>query len=154
AARNALRRNKRSIRIDLKHPSGKAIFRRLAGTADVVVEGFRPGVAARLGVDHATLREGNPRLVGLSLSGYGQDGPYAGLAGHDIDYAAVAGALSMIGRPGDKPAIPMNLVADLAGGGLMAAFAIMVALFARERTGEGQYIDLAMTDGVLSLLTR
>jgi crotonobetainyl-CoA:carnitine CoA-transferase CaiB-like acyl-CoA transferase len=154
AARNALRRNKRSIRLDLKHPEGKAIFRKLTATADVLVEGFRAGVTARLGIDYATLRTDNPRLVYLSLSGYGQDGPYAGFAGHDIDYIAVAGVLSLIGRPGDKPAIPVNLIADYAGGGLMAAFAIAVALLARERTGEGQYIDLAMTDGCLSLLTR
>jgi crotonobetainyl-CoA:carnitine CoA-transferase CaiB-like acyl-CoA transferase len=154
AAKNALRRNKRSIRIDLKNDQGKAIFRRLVRTADVVVEGFRPGVATRLGVDHLTLRREHPRLVYLSLSGYGQTGPYAQHAGHDIDYIAIAGMLSTIGRAGDRPAIPMNVVGDMAGGGLMAAFAIVVALFAREKSGEGQYIDLAMTDGILSLLTR
>ncbi len=154
AARNALRRNKRSIRIDLKNAAGKKVFEALAARADVVLEGFRPGVMKRLGIDHDTLAAKNPGLVSCSLSGYGQTGPYAALAGHDIDYVAMAGALGMIGRPGQPPAIPMNLVADLAGGGLMAAFAIVLALFARTRTGQGQYVDLAMTDGVLSLLTR
>jgi crotonobetainyl-CoA:carnitine CoA-transferase CaiB-like acyl-CoA transferase len=154
AARNALRRNKRSIRIDLKSPEGKKVFAHLARTADVVLEGFRPGVALRLGVDAETLRADNSRLVYCSISGYGQTGPYASLPGHDLDYVAIAGALGMIGRPGTPPAIPMNLVADLAGGGLMAAFAVVLALFARTRTGEGQAIDLAMTEGVLSLLTR
>jgi crotonobetainyl-CoA:carnitine CoA-transferase CaiB-like acyl-CoA transferase len=154
AARDPLRRNKRSIRLDLKHPDGHAILVALARRADVVVEGFRPGVAARLGIDDAALRAKNPRLVYLSLSGYGQRGPYASLVGHELDYIAMAGALSMIGRPGAPPAIPMNLLADLAAGGLMAAFSIAVALIARERTGNGQYIDHAMTDGVLSLLTR
>ena len=153
-AREPYRRNKRSIRLDLKHPDGHAIFVELARRADVVIEGFRPGVVQRLGIDHEALRAINPRLVYCSLSGYGQHGPHARLVGHEIDYIAMAGALSMIGRPGTPPAIPMNLVADLAAGGLMAAFSIAVALLARTRTGEGQYIDHAMTDGVLSLLTR
>jgi crotonobetainyl-CoA:carnitine CoA-transferase CaiB-like acyl-CoA transferase len=154
AAKNALRRNKRSIKIDLKNDSGRAIFVKLADRTDVVLEGFRPGVVKRLGVDYESLRRTNARLVYCSLSGYGQDGPYTALVGHDINYVAMAGALGMIGRPGAAPAIPMNLVADLAGGGLMAAFAIVVALLERERSGEGQFVDIAMTDGVLSLLTR
>jgi crotonobetainyl-CoA:carnitine CoA-transferase CaiB-like acyl-CoA transferase len=154
AARNALRRNKRSIRIDLKNDEGRSLFAELARRADVVLEGFRPGVADRLKIGATTLRAMNPRLVYCSISGYGQAGPYASHAGHDLNYIAIAGALGMIGRPGAPPAIPMNLVADLAGGGLMAAFAITLALFARTSSGEGQTIDLAMTDGVLSLLTR
>ncbi len=154
AARNALRRNKRSIRLDLKSTGGREVFHRMAQRSDVVLEGFRPGVVKRLGVDYETLRARNGRIVYCSLSGYGQDGPYAAFAGHDLDYVAITGALGMIGRPKTPPAIPMNLVGDLAGGGLMAAFAITLALFARERSGEGQCIDLAMTDGVLSLLTR
>lgn len=152
--RNALRRNKRSICVNLKHPEGQGIARRLASESDVFLEGFRPGVVQRLGVDYATLLRESDRIVYCSLSGYGQDGPYATMPGHDINYIAIAGALSTIGRAGTLPAIPMNLIADLAGGGLMAAFAILVALHARQRTGKGQYIDLAMTDGVLSLLTR
>jgi len=154
AAKNALRRGKRSIRLNLKDDAARAVFHKLAHRADVVIEGFRPGVVRRLGIDYDSLCATNPRLVYCSLSGYGQDGPYAALAGHDIDYIAVAGALGIIGRPGTPPAIPLNLIADYAGGGLMAAFAIMAALFSRERTGQGQYVDIAMTDGVLSLLTR
>src|SRR5437867_2538687 len=100
AAQNALRRNKRSIRLNLKSDEGRAIFGRLAARADVVLEGFRPGVARRLGVDDAALRPTNRRLVYCSLSGYGQDGPYASLVGHDLHYVAMAGALGMIGRPG------------------------------------------------------
>ncbi len=154
AARDPLRRNKRSIRINLKHADGLAVFHELARRADVVLEGFRPGVAARLGIDYPTLRELNRGVVYCSLSGYGQTGRYASLVGHEINYIALAGALSMIGRPGSPPAIPMNFIADHAAGGLMAAFSITVALLARHRTGEGQYIDHAMTDGVLSLMTR
>jgi crotonobetainyl-CoA:carnitine CoA-transferase CaiB-like acyl-CoA transferase len=153
-ARFALGRNKRSLCLDLKQPDGVELFRRLAREADVVIEGFRPGVVARLGIDYATLRSDCPRLVYCSLSGYGQTGPYATRAGHDLNYIALAGALGMIGRPGAPPSIPMNLLADYAGGGLLAAFAIMLALFARDRSGGGQYIDVAMTDGVLSLLTK
>lgn len=154
SARDPLRRNKRSIRLNLKHAEGHALFVELARRADVVLEGFRPGVMKRLALDYPALSAVNPRLVYCSLSGYGQDGPYASLVGHEIDYIAMAGALSMIGRPGTPPAIPMNLIADLSAGGLMAAFSIVVALLARHQTGRGQYIDHAITDGVLSLLTR
>jgi alpha-methylacyl-CoA racemase len=150
----ALRRNKRSIRVDLKHPDGRAVVHRLAPRVDVVLEGFRPGVVARLGVDPATLCALNPRLVYCSLTGFGQDGPYAAMPGHDLGYAALAGALGAVVTPGTRPAPGLNLVADLAAGGLMAAFAIVVALVARERTGRGQVLDHAMTDGVLSLLGR
>lgn len=153
AAYNALGRNKRSIGLNLKHEEARAIFYELCKTADVVLEGFRPGVVKRLGVDYETVSRINPRLVYCSLSGYGQTGPYAPLVGHDINYISIAGALSMIGWPGQPPAIPMNLLADFAGGGLQAAFAIVVALLAREKTGRGQYIDVAMSDGVISLLS-
>jgi alpha-methylacyl-CoA racemase len=154
AAHFTLGRNKRSICIDLKHPDGLAVFRKLALGADVVIEGFRPGVAERLGVGYDALARDNPRLVYCSLSGYGQAGPYAKHAGHDLDYIAIGGALGMVGRPESRPAIPVNLVADYAAGGLMATFAIVSALFARERTGKGQAIDVAMSDGVLSLLAK
>ena len=153
AAYYALGRNKRSIRINLKTDEGREVFYRLAEGADVVLEGFRPGVTQRLGVDYATLSARNGRLVYCSLSGYGQTGPYAQLVGHDINYVSIGGALGMIGREGTPPAIPMNTIADYAGGGLMSAFAICVALLGRKRTGRGQYIDMAMSDGVLSLLT-
>ena len=151
----ALGRGKRSIGLNLKHERARGIFYGLAETADVVLEGFRPGVVKRLGVDWETLRGRNPRLVYCSLSGFGQTGPYAAHVGHDVNYIAAAGALGMIGDPdaGGRPAIPVNIIADFAGGGLMAAFGIVCALQARERTGEGQYIDAAMTDGVLSLIT-
>jgi crotonobetainyl-CoA:carnitine CoA-transferase CaiB-like acyl-CoA transferase len=152
-AHNALGRNKRSLGLNLKSDDARAVFHALATDADVVVEGFRPGVVKRLGVDYETLAAINPRLVYLSLSGFGQTGPYAPLVGHDINYISIGGALGVTGWPGQPPAIPMNLLADFAGGGLFAAFAIVVALHAREKTGRGQYIDMAMSDGVLSLLT-
>lgn len=145
------RRNKRSIVINLREPEGRDLFYRLCADADVVVEGFRPGVVGRLGVDYVAASRINPRIVYLSLSGYGQSGPYQQMVGHDINYISIAGALGSIGRPGQPPAIPQNYLADYAGGGLMAAFAIASALLVRERTGRGQCIDLAMTDGLLYL---
>ncbi len=154
AAYFALGRNKRSVCIDLKQPAGLEAFRCLAKSADVVLEGFRPGVVERLGIGFTTLRADSPGLVYCSLSGYGQTGPYASMAGHDLDYIAIGGALGMIGRPLTPPAIPMNFLADYAGGGLLAAFGIVTALFSRERRGEGQYIDVAMSDGALSLATK
>lgn len=152
AAFNALGRNKRSIVINLREQEGREVFYRLARDADVVLEGFRPGVVKRLGVDYETVRTINPRVVYCSLSGYGQDGPYAQLVGHDINYISIGGALGLIGWPDTPPAIPMNLLADFAGGGMHAAFAILAALIARGRTGAGQYVDIAMSDGVLYLL--
>lgn len=149
---NALRRNKRSLVLNLRSDEGRRILQQLAEDADVVLEGFRPGVVQRLGADYETLSAINPRIVYCSLSGYGQDGPYRDLVGHDINYISIGGALGLIGRAGQKPAIPQNVLADFAGGGLMAAMAILTALFARERTGRGQSIDIAMSDGVLYLL--
>jgi len=150
---DALRRNKRSMVLNLRDEEARGVFYRLAETADVVLEGFRPGVVKRLGVDFETLREKNPRLIYCSLSGYGQTGPYANVVGHDINYISVGGALGMIGWPDQPPAIPMNVIADFAGGGLHAAFGILAALHARERTGRGQYVDIAMSDGVMYLLS-
>lgn len=151
----ALGRGKRSIGLNLKEAEGREIFLRLAEGSDVVLEGFRPGVVKRLGVDWEAVRSRNVRAVYCSLSGFGQTGPYSGDVGHDINYIAIGGALGMIGdrEGGGRPSIPANIIADFAGGGLMAAFAIVCALQARERTGEGQYIDLGMSDGVLSLIT-
>ena len=153
-AYHPLGRNKRSIALNLKHDEARQIFYRLVDTADVVVEGYRPGVVQRLKVDYETLRQRNPRLVYCSISGYGQSGPYRNLVGHDVNYIAMAGALSLIGRheTGARPAIPSNILADYAGGGLHAAFGILAALLARQRTGRGQYVDIAMADGVLGLL--
>jgi len=149
---NALGRNKRSVGLNLKDARAQEAFLRMAEKADVVLEGFRPGVVKRLGVDYDTVSARNPRIVYCSLSGYGQTGPYANLVGHDINYISVGGALGAIGWPGTPPAIPLNLIADFAGGGLYAAFAILAAVIAREKTGRGQYVDMAMSDGVTSLL--
>ena len=153
ASFNALQRNKRSIALNLKEPEALEIFRQLAADADVVVEGFRPGVAHRLGIGYEQVREINPRAVYCSVSGYGQTGPYSQMAGHDINYISFAGALGLIGdSPDGKPVIPLNLIADYAGGGLCGAVGILAALMAREKTGRGQYVDIAMTEGVLYML--
>jgi crotonobetainyl-CoA:carnitine CoA-transferase CaiB-like acyl-CoA transferase len=152
AAINVFGRNKRSIVLNLREEAAREVFYKLADTADVVLEGFRPGVVKRLGVDYETLSARNPRIVYCSLSGYGQTGPYSQLVGHDINYISVGGALGMIGWPDQPPAIPMNIIADFAGGGMHAAYGILAALLARERTGRGQYVDIAMSDGVLYLL--
>lgn len=153
AAYNALGRGKKSIALNLKDEAARSIFYEMVKTADVVIEGFRPGVVKRLGVDYDTLAKINPRIICCSISGFGQTGPYSNLVGHDINYIAVGGALGVTGRPGQPPSIPVNLVADFAGGGLTAAFAICVAIIAREKTGRGQNIDVGMSDGVLSLMT-
>jgi crotonobetainyl-CoA:carnitine CoA-transferase CaiB-like acyl-CoA transferase len=152
AAYNTMSRNKRSMVLNLREPEAREIFYKLADDADVVLEGFRPGVVKRLGVDYDTLHARNERIVYCSLSGFGQTGPYSQLVGHDINYISVGGALGMIGWPNTPPAIPMNIIADFAGGGLHAAFGILVALMARERSGKGQYVDIAMSDGVMYLL--
>jgi crotonobetainyl-CoA:carnitine CoA-transferase CaiB-like acyl-CoA transferase len=149
---NALGRNKRSIGLNLKDGAARDVFYRLADGADVVLEGFRPGVVKRLGVDYETIAARNPRIVYCSLSGYGQTGPYAGLVGHDINYISIGGALGVTGWPGQPPALPLNIIADFAGGGLYAAFAILAAVIARGTTGRGQYVDMAMSDGVTNLM--
>lgn len=152
AAFNALNRNKRSIALNLKDETARKVLRDLVVDADVFVEGFRPGVVSRLGCDYDTLSGINPRLVYCSLSGYGQDGPYSRLVGHDINYISVGGALGIIGQPGGPPVIPYNIIADFAGGGLHAATAILAAIIARGHTGRGQYVDVAMSDGVAYML--
>lgn len=149
----ALRRNKRSIVLDLKSAEGREIMEQLVETSDVLIEGFRPGAAARLGIDADTCMRRNPGLVYCSLTGYGQTGEAALKAGHDINYLADTGVLGILSGPGGRPVLPLNLIADFAGGGLMAAYAILAAVLHRNRTGDGQVIDLAMVDGVLSLLT-
>jgi alpha-methylacyl-CoA racemase len=145
-------RNKRSMSLNMKSADGQEIFRKLAATADVVVEGFRPGVMKRLGADYETLRKLNPRLVYCSLSGFGQDGPYKDYPAHDMNYLSLGGVLNLIGEPGRKPVIPLNLVADYAGASLHGALGIVLALFARERTGRGQHVDVAYLDTTVSLL--
>jgi crotonobetainyl-CoA:carnitine CoA-transferase CaiB-like acyl-CoA transferase len=151
AAYNSLNRNKKSLGLNLKSEDGKQIFYKLAENADVIFEGFRPGVTKRLGIDYDTMKKINPRIIYCSLTGYGQDGPYALLPGHDITYIATGGALYLIGEPDGPPSIPLNYVGDSAGGTLHAIIAILTAVIARERTGVGQYIDVSMTDGVVSL---
>ncbi|MBI4308137.1 MAG: CoA transferase [Chloroflexi bacterium] len=151
-AHHVLDRNKRSIAIDLKNEAGRTLFYRMVETADVLLEGYRPGVAKRLGVGYDDLSRINPRLVYCSLTGYGQDGPYQNLVGHDINYISIAGALGVIGLKDSPPAIPNNFLADYAGGGLHAALGICLALLARHKTGCGQYVDTSMTDGVVSLM--
>jgi alpha-methylacyl-CoA racemase len=148
----ALNRNKRSMRVDLKTDGGREAFLRLAGGADVVLESFRPGVMDRLGVGYDRLRQENPRLVYCAITGYGQDGPYAARAGHDMNYLARVGLLGLTGEPDGPPVQAGGLIADLGGGALMAAFGILAALRERDRSGEGQLVDVSMADGALSWL--
>jgi crotonobetainyl-CoA:carnitine CoA-transferase CaiB-like acyl-CoA transferase len=146
-------RGKRHASLDLKRPEGLEAFHALAERADVLLEGFRPGVTDRLGIGHEALRARNPRLVYCSLTGYGQTGPWRDLVGHDLNYIAMAGLLDQTGAaPGAPPAIPGTQVADVAGGGMQAALGILLALHARARSGEGQLVDVSMTDGVMGMM--
>jgi crotonobetainyl-CoA:carnitine CoA-transferase CaiB-like acyl-CoA transferase len=153
AAYYALDRNKKSIVVNLKSEAGREVFYRLSRGADVIVEGFRPGVVKRLKIDYQTISKLNPRIIYCSLSGYGQDGPYHTFPGHDINYIAMAGVLGLIGSSEGPPAIPLNLVADFAGAALYGALGVSVALVARNKTGRGQYVDVAYMDGAISLMT-
>ncbi len=153
AAYYAPNRNKKSIVVNLKSEAGQEIFYRLSQHADVVVEGFRPGVAKRLGIDYETISKLNSRIIYCSLSGYGQEGPYHAFPGHDINYIAMAGILGLIGSGEGPPVIPLNLVADFAGAALYGALGISAALLARNNTGRGQYVDVAYVDGAVSLMT-
>ncbi|MEK7205290.1 MAG: CaiB/BaiF CoA-transferase family protein, partial [candidate division NC10 bacterium] len=151
AAFQAVNRNKKSVALNLKVEAGKAAFRRLAATADVVVEQFRPGVMDRLGLGWEALKALNPRLVYCALTGFGQDGPYRNRVGHDVNYIAIGGLLNLTGMEGGPPVLPGVQVADLSGG-MMAALGILAALLARERAGEGRFVDVAMLDTVMSWL--
>ncbi len=152
-ASNAMYRGKRAIGLDLKSPEGVAVFLRLCAHADAVIDVFRPGVAERLGIGPEACTAANPGLVYGRLTGWGQDGPYAPMAGHDIDYIALSGALESIGRAGQPPTPPLSVVGDFAGGGMLLAFGIVAALFERSRTGAGQVIDAAMIDGAALMMT-
>jgi alpha-methylacyl-CoA racemase len=143
-------RGKRSIIVDLRAPGGSDVVRRLAAEADVFIEGFRPGAMERRGLGPDDLAALNPRLVYARVTGYGQTGPYASRAGHDINFIATAGALGVIGD--DQPVPPLNILGDFAGGSMSAALGIMLALLVRERTGTGQVVDAAMVDGAALLL--
>ena len=148
-----LNRGRRSIGVDLKHPDGLAAVLELVEGADALIEGFRPGVAERLGIGPDECLARNPRLVYGRMTGWGQDGPYAHTAGHDINYIALAGALDPIGRAGEAPVPPLNLVGDFGGGGMMLAFGVACGLFESSRSGEGQVVDAAMVDGSAVLTT-
>jgi len=152
SGRNQHWRSRRSIVLDLKSEGGLGVVRNLASKADVFVEGFRPGTCARLGVDYETLSADNPRLVYCSISGYGQTGALAHRVGHDLNYIAEAGLLSVLVRDGDPPGIPLNVVGDIAAGGLLPAFAILAALMNRDRTGRGSYLDMSIHEGLLAML--
>jgi alpha-methylacyl-CoA racemase len=152
ARMDVLNRGRRSIAVDLKHPDGVEVVLRLAAESDALIEGFRPGVAERLGIGPEACLDRNPRLVYGRMTGWGQDGPYAAEAGHDITYAAVAGALAHIGRAGQPPTPPLNLVADFGGGGMLLAVGVVSAVLSAQRTGEGQVVDAAMVDGVALLM--
>jgi alpha-methylacyl-CoA racemase len=150
ALRGLVQRNKRAMRIDLKQPEGVAVLHALARTADVLVEGFRPGVMERLGVGYPALAAINPKLVFCSITGYGQDGPYRDEPGHDLNYCALAGVTDQIGRAGEPPALSNLPVADLLGGSLTAAMGLLAALFDAQRTGRGRHVDIAIADSVLA----
>jgi alpha-methylacyl-CoA racemase len=151
--RDLLRRNRRNIAVDLKHPDGVAVVLDLVAGADALIEGFRPGVMERLGLGPDVCRDRNPRLVFGRMTGWGQDGPYAASAGHDINYIALAGALAHFGRAGEAPTPPINMVGDFGGGGMMLAFGVVCGLLEAQRSGQGQVIDAAMVDGAAALMT-
>ncbi|GAA4213829.1 CaiB/BaiF CoA transferase family protein [Actinocatenispora rupis] len=153
AGHRILGRGRRSLAVDLKHPDGVAVVLRLVGTADALVEGYRPGVAERLGVGPEPCLAANPRLVYARMTGWGQDGPLAQRAGHDIDYIALAGALSLVGRRGEAPTVPLNLIGDFGGGGMLMAVGVLAALLGARTTGRGQVVDAAMVDGTATLLS-
>lgn len=146
-----LARGKRSLVVDLKQPRGVAVLRRLSAQADVVLEPFRRGVMEKLQLGPEILQKENPKLIYARLSGFGQSGRFSGVAGHDINYLALSGVLSKIGRSGENPYAPLNLLADFGGGGLMCALGILMALFERTRSGKGQIIDASMVEGAAYL---
>jgi crotonobetainyl-CoA:carnitine CoA-transferase CaiB-like acyl-CoA transferase len=149
---NGINRNKRSMVLDMKSPAAKEIFYKLSETSDVIIEGFRPGVTKRLGVDYETMKEINPRIIYCSITGYGQDGPYHNVSGHDINYLGIAGLLGLdenLKESAEQPAIPIG---DIAGS-MFAAISILSAIINREKTGKGQYLDVSMTAGVFSWIS-
>ena len=152
-SKDVLARGRKSIAIDLKSAEGVALARKIAAGADGIIEGFRPGVMERLGLGPEELLADNPKLVYGRMTGWGQTGPYAPYAGHDINYIALAGALAHFGRAGGKPTPPINMVGDFGGGGMMLAFGMVSALLHVARGGEGQVIDAAMTDGTAILMS-
>jgi alpha-methylacyl-CoA racemase len=148
-----LNRSRSSVGIDLKHPEAAGIVLDLVAAADALVEGMRPGTTERLGLSPEACHARNPRLVYGRMTGWGQEGPLSGEVGHDIDYIAISGALGAIGRAGDRPVPPLNLVGDFGGGGMLLAFGVTAALLEARTSGVGQVVDAAMTDGSASLMT-
>jgi len=144
---DVLSRGRRSVGVDLKNPAGAEVVLRMAEGADALIEGFRPGVAERLGIGPDVCLERNPALVYGRMTGWGQDGPYASMAGHDINYVALSGTLHMIGRAGEAPVPPLNLVGDFGGGGMLLAFGVLCGLLEASNSGAGQVVDAAMVDG-------
>ncbi len=153
SSRELLARGRRSLAVDLKSDQGVEIVHLLLERADVLLDPYRPGVTERLGIGPDVALERNPRLVYARMTGWGQEGPLASAAGHDLNYIALAGALHAIGEPGKPPPVPLNLIGDYGGGGAMLAFGVLAALFERQRSGRGQVVDVAMVDGVASLMT-
>ncbi|OEU66594.1 MAG: carnitine dehydratase [Desulfobacterales bacterium PC51MH44] len=145
-------RNKEHMSLDLKTPEGKEIFFRLVSKTDILLEGFRPGVVDRLGIEYDTVRKVNPKIIYCSITGYGQTGPYRNRAGHDVNFLGYSGVLDLMGEPDRPPSIPGVQIADIAGGGMNAVIGVLLALWDRGRSGKGQYIDISMTDGMVSLL--
>ena len=148
-----MNRGRRSVAVDLKHPDGVGLVLRLVEQADALTEGFRPGVAERLGLGPDVCLARNPKLVYGRMTGWGQEGPMAQAAGHDIDYIALAGALEPVGRVGERPVPPLNLVGDFGGGGMLLAYGMLAAIISAQRTGAGQVVDTAMVDGSALLMT-
>jgi alpha-methylacyl-CoA racemase len=147
-----LHRGRRSVAVDVKAEAGRSVVKRLAEKADALIEGFRPGVMERLGLGPDVLLAVNPRLVFGRMTGFGQDGPLANTAGHDINYIALAGVLHAIGRKGEAPVPPLNLIGDFGGGGMFLAFGVVCALLEAQRSGKGQVVDAAMVDGAAYLM--
>ncbi len=148
----SLYRNKEHISLDLKTKTGKKIFFKLVQKADVLLEGFRPGATQRLGVDYVSIKKINPEIIYCSITGYGQTGPYRDRVGHDVNFLGISGVLDLIGEKDKPPCIPGVQIADIAGGSMNGAIGILLALFAREKTGKGQYIDISMTDVMTGLM--
>lgn len=150
--RDPLLRSRRSVSLNLKHPEGVATALKLIEQADVLIEGFRPGVAERLGLGPQTCLARNPRLIFGRVTGWGQDGPLAQAAGHDINYIALSGALHLIGPPRGKPTMPLNLIGDFGGGGMLLLSGVLAALLEARTSGKGQVVDASMVDGTVALM--
>ena len=150
---DVLARGRRSLRLDLKNPRAIEVLLRLAERADGLIEGYRPGVIERLGLGPDVLLRRNPRLVVGRMTGWGQEGPIARVAGHDINYISLAGALAHFGRVGEAPVPPLNMVGDFGGGGMLLAYGVVCALLEAQRSGQGQVVDTAMVDGAAVLMS-